>query len=502
MNEKPLVRKMREEYRYFGGLSFIYGLIFTFCFYRNTYGITFPVCVAVTIVFAVLFMKKIGYVLQKKSLPYIAGMFLLSISTTLTTSFFLCFFNWIGVILLLFVFMIHQFYNDMEWNLPGYLKRILILLGTTLEYLPKPYSHGMSYFGGNKNGKNRTIAAVAIGCITAVGMLCIILPLLLRSDKVFSRLFGELLKHINFVTIIGVSVTFIVGFTLCYAFFGALCKYNFPRYTGQVMKTYNPVVGITFTSIISVIYLLYCVIQIMYLFLGIQRGLPVNVTYSQYARGGFWELLFVGIINFVMVLLCMYLFSENIVLKAVLTVISGCTFIMIISTAYRMMMYIGAYHLTFLRILVMWFLVVLALIMGGVIVSMYKKKFPLFHYIMAVVGVLYIVLSFSRPDAIVARYNIAHAEYLEYNDIIYLTQLSKDAAPAIAEIDSSKFSDMDVKARVYDYFYCISREEENIYFRKANYSRIRAKLAAEKYIKEHQDSQVNDFDDYEEYFYR
>ena len=102
MNEKPLVRKMREEYRYFGGLSFIYGLIFTFCFYRNTYGITFPVCVAVTIVFAVLFMKKIGYVLQKKSLPYIAGMFLLSISTTLTTSFFLCFFNWIGVILLLF----------------------------------------------------------------------------------------------------------------------------------------------------------------------------------------------------------------------------------------------------------------------------------------------------------------------------------------------------------------------------------------------------------------
>ena len=38
----------------------------------------------------------------------------------------------------------------------------------------------------------------------------------------------------------------------------------------------------------------------------------LNVTYSQYARGGFWELLFVGIINFVMVLLCMYLFSENI----------------------------------------------------------------------------------------------------------------------------------------------------------------------------------------------
>lgn len=500
MNEKPLVRKMREEYRYFGGLSFIYGLIFAFCFYRNTYGVTFPICVAVTIVFVVLFMKKIGYVLQKKSLPYIIGMLLLSISTTLTTSFFLRFFNWAGVILLFFVFMIHQFYNDMEWNLPGYLKRILILFGTTIEYLAKPYSHGMSYLSGNKNGRNRTIIAVAIGCVTALGMLCVILPLLLRSDMVFSRLFGEILKHINFVTIIGVSVTFIIGFTLCYAFFGALCKYNFPQYTGQAVKTYNPVVGITFTSIISIIYLLYCVIQIMYLFLGIQKGLPVNVTYSQYARGGFWELLFVGIINFVMVLLCMYLFSENIVLKAILTVISGCTFIMIISAAYRMMLYIGAYHLTFLRILVMWFLVVLALIMGGVIVSIYQKKFPLFHYIMAVVGVLYICLSFSRPDAIVAKYNIAHTEFLEYNDIIYLTQLSEDAAPALAEIDSSKFSDLDVKTRVYNYFYFITQEDENIYFRKANYSRIRARLTAEQYIKDHQKLQVNESGDYEEYY--
>ena len=142
----------------------------------------------------------------------------------------------------------------------------------------------------------------------------------------------------------------------------------------------------------------------MYLFIGMRIGLPEQVSYAEYARGGFWELLFVSVINFIMILLCMYLFRENVILKVILTIVSGCTFVMIISSAYRMMMYVGEYYLTFLRILVLWFLVVLALIMAGVVVSIYKGRFPLFHYIVAVVSVMYILFSFSRPDVIAAKY--------------------------------------------------------------------------------------------------
>ena len=138
MNEKPLITKMRENYRYFGGLSLIYGLIFTFCLYKNMSGITFPICVAITIIFAILFMKKIGFSLQRNSILYITGMILLGISTSFTSSFFLHFFNLLGIILLFFVFMIHQFYNDINWNFPAYLKRIFILFGTVIECIPYP----------------------------------------------------------------------------------------------------------------------------------------------------------------------------------------------------------------------------------------------------------------------------------------------------------------------------------------------------------------------------
>lgn len=491
MNEKPLVMRMRENYKYFGGLSLIYGLIFAFCLYKNMSGITFPICVIVTIVFAVLFMKKISYRIQKQSVPYIVGMILLGMSTAFTTSFFLHFFNLLGIILLFFVFMLHQFYNDYNWNFPAYLKRIFILFATITECIPYIYWHGSRYISKNKDDKNHnTLLAIVIGFLVALGILSITLPLLLKSDLMFAKIFGEILKYINFSTIFGVCFTAILGFTLCYAMFAALCKYNFPEGRPRKLKYFNPIIGITFTSIVSFIYIVYCIIQIIYLFAGMRMGLPENVTYAEYARGGFWELLFVSIINFIMVLLCMYLFSENIVLKIMLTVVSGCTFIMIFSAAYRMLMYIGVYHLTILRILVLWFLVVLTFIMGGVIATIYKKKFPLFHYIVAVVGVFYIGLSLSRPDTIIARYNISHAEVLEYYDVIYLmNHTSLDVVPEIAKINVNEMerSNDNIKSTFYSYFYDISNENEGIYFRKANYSRIRAKLTADKWLEEHQD---------------
>lgn len=486
-NENQIMRKMRENYKYYGGLSLVYGLIFTFCLYKNMSGITFPICVIATIIFAVQFMKKIDYKLRKQSYPYIVGMILLGISTALTSSFFIHFFNLAGIVLLFFVFMIHQFYNDSAWNFPAYMKRIIILFGTIIQCIPWPYWHGAGYLNQNKEEKNNsTIFAVIIGFVAAIGALCVILPLLLKSDAVFSQLFGEVLRYINFGTILGVSLTFILGFTLCYAFFAALCKNNLlGKNPGRGIKYYHPVIGITFTSIVSVIYLIYCVIQIMYLFIRIQSGLPDNMTYAQYARGGFWELLFVSIINFVIVLLCMYLFPENTILKIVLTIISGCTFIMIFSAAYRMFLYIGVYHLTFLRIFVLWFLIVLTLIMSGVIVNIYKKQFPLFRYIVAVVGILYIGFSFSRPDTIITKYNIAHSENMEEQDIYYLLyHTSWDAAPEIAKINLDDY-DWDtewIEEDINSYFRYISEENEGIYFRKANYSRIRAKIAADEYL--------------------
>ena len=92
--------------------------------------------------------------------------------------------------------------------------------------------------------------------------------------------------------------------------------------------------------------------------------LPEGYTYSSYARQGFFQLLAVCIINLIIVLVCLGFFRESRVLKGILTVISLCTYIMVASSAYRMILYIQICQLTFLRIIVLWALAVTALVLG------------------------------------------------------------------------------------------------------------------------------------------
>ena len=132
---------------------------------------------------------------------------------------------------------------------------------------------------------------------------------------------------------------------------------------------------------------------------------------------------------------------------------------MIASSVMRMIIYIRYYYLTFLRIFVLWMLTVLFVMFIGVLINIYRESFPLFRYGVVMVTVLYLALSFSHPDYIIARVNIANAPgadgtgweesvaqdsrrrffyagtvfpgVSEYGDFSYLSDLSADAAPVI-----------------------------------------------------------------------
>ena len=174
-------------------------------------------------------------------------------------------------------------------------------------------------------------------------------------------------------------------------------------------RKWEPLIGIPVATVLSLLYLVFSGIQIVYLFLG-KMQLPTGYTYAEYAREGFFQLLAVSILNLAIVLVGLYFFKPSKILKAVLTVMSLCTFIMIESSALRMVIYIQYYYLTFLRILVLWSLLVLFLIFVGVIIYIAKETFPLFRYSLVVFTCLYIGLSFSHPDYWNAKVNLASTE--------------------------------------------------------------------------------------------
>ncbi len=436
--EKPdniYTQNMKKHFPFFGIGSLLYAMFYAFCLYKNASGITYPFFVVGTLCYFFFSMKRLGVPYKKDSIFYVISIVLLGISNCMTNSPQILSINKFGIFLLSFVLILHTVYSDQTWNLPKYCMAILQTMGTCFVCLLRPFGDMISYFDAQKHqktGKKSNFLSISIGILIAIPLLFLMTLLLSSADIVFAKMFEQFFEAINIWEIMCVLVLMTVVFFSSYAVYAALGTKNVKEEVND-NRVFDPIIAIVATAALSILYLMFSVIQIVYLFIG-NMQLPDGHTYASYAREGFFQLLAVCILNLLLVLVCLYLFRDNMALKIILTVISGCTYIMILSSALRMIMYIDRYHLTFRRIQVLWTLAVIFLLMTGVTIFIYHKKFPLFAYGMAVVTVFYIALSFSHPDYWIARYNLVHEEYTE-SGRKYLISLSTDAAPAILNPD-------------------------------------------------------------------
>lgn len=436
--------RMKDNFGFFGPATFLYALFYAFCMFKNNSGITFPFFIAASLFYLCFSLSKLGLILKKGSSFYMIGIMMLAVSTFCTDDGRLIAFNKTGIFLLMMSLLLKQFYDTAQWKLGKYLGSIVVMSIACLGEFGRPFSDMAGYIKKKDGKQNKTIWYAILGVLIALPLLAIVIGLLAGADAVFRNMTDTLLDGVNFDNIFQVTVQVMFLYFAAYMMTAYLCKHSLSE---QVKDRRNgePVLAITITGMLSVIYLLFSGIQIIYLFLG-KMSLPEGYTYAEYAREGFFQLLAVSIINLILVLVCMSLFKESRVLKVVLTVMSLCTFIMIASSALRMIIYIRFYYLTFLRILVLWALALLFVLFMGVIISIYAENFPLFRYSTAVVTVLYIILSFSHPDLIIASVNVANAPRKEvsweassnfflaespYRDYAYLSELSADAAPVL-----------------------------------------------------------------------
>ena len=498
-----LLTKIKENYRYFGGISFIYGLFFTFCLYGNFSGITFPLCVIATIYIYYLFLKKIGIKIKRRSIKYLVGIVMLGFANCYTANSIFIFLDVVAILLLFIIFMIQQFYDDSVWKISFYINNMLCTVGTFFAQILSPFTDGMQYAKKRKRPhteKTEKVKGIFVGILISIPVLLVVLPLLLKSDMIFTKIFKSIFQIPDFESWnldveFAKMIMFLIGVICCYGFFRGMCSMKLKTEQKEGKKT-APVIGITLNSIMAVLYMIYCGVQIIYLFMGFDKGLPAGVTYAEYARSGFFELLFVSFINFFLVLASNAFFAKNKFLKILLFMISGCTFIMIGSSAYRMILYIKQYHLTFLRVMVLWFLLVLTLFIIGLLMEIQQKKFSLFRYMVVVMMCCYIPFVYSRPEALIAEYNISQGN-MTWDDIHYLIYSGYyDSIPALTSIKAENLAVEDqeavykaIESQIAESISFILADEDGTYsktedieIRKMNYSKYKAKKAAKEYL--------------------
>ena len=431
--------------------SLIYAFFYTFFLYKNASGITYPFFVGGTCLFFFLYLKKSGITAKRLSVFLTVCLMALGISTCTTDSYVLIFLNKLGIFFLFFYLMLHNLYEDKSWDLPKYLFSAINVSVLSLAYIFHPFIDLSDFLKEKRKAANKPEGQgkyVFFGILIALPLLFVIVLLLSSADAVFSEIFDRLFTlDFDFTHLSGILIMFLFAF---FASYSIMCRLSFHRLKEEVAdkRTGEPVMGITFTGLIALVYLVFCYIQIVYLFGGLGT-LPSDYTYASYAREGFFQLVFVCLINLMLVLICMKRFRANKILKGILTFISACTYVMIASSTYRMLLYIQAYQLTFLRVFVLWALLVIFLLMSGALATIYRESFPFTRYCLVSVTVLYIMFSFAHPDYWIAKYNLGQyrpgssegensgqrdlpASYVDGNtDFYYLRNLSLDAAPVI-----------------------------------------------------------------------
>lgn len=462
------VRKANPELmKKFGPSTILYAFFLTLCLYKNPNGITYPFYVAGTIGFSVYIIKKLGASWKKENILVLTACFLLGISTCLTDDTRIVFMNKLLLLFLNVYFILHTYCNTLGWRFGKYVTAMCDFGVKSFGKIFTPFSDLGEYIRLHRNEKNSQVLYALIGVGISVPLILIVGGLLVSADLVFKDAVDTMFNGWDLADIFGVVLWIIFYFAFSYGMITVLQEKDINEKVKDC-KQFPPIIAIMSTFVITIIYVLFSYIQITYLF-GEKGILPEGFTYAEYAREGFFQLLFVCILNLMIVLVGINLFKESKILKTILCVISLCTFVMIASSAYRMILYIRFYYLTFLRIFVLWALVVIALLMIGIIVQIFKKNFPLFQYGLTIITICYIIFSFSRPDYLIAKVNVGNMVFNvrgyvteeplwyseenennlppmqeqfflghSYTDKWYINGLCADAAPVIMTEDSVK----------------------------------------------------------------
>ena len=435
----------------------IYAMIFAFCMFKNWSGVLTPVWIG-SLVFLVAYLtQKTGKQLKQGSIFMMTVMLIISVSCFCTANTLVLLSNYVAEFLLLLTLILHNYADDSKWDMAQLFGEIVKISVGSIGKVQTPFTDGRSYFDLRDRDKKSKAGPVLAGILIAIPT-CIVLGLILASaDAVFENIFAKLfIEIIQWQNILGVL------FMLAFGFISAYCgmrhvRDEAPLITVKEPKRSEPVAAITVTSVVALLYLVFSAVQILFLFIG-GFELPEGISYAEYARRGFFQLLIVSVLNLAVVLILKKRIEKSRILNAILLVICFCTYIMIASSAIRMIMYIQVYNLTMYRISVLFALLTLAVLLAGVIILVLKDDFSFRRFCVIAVSIVYIPFAFLNADARIASFNLSNNNVLknavstrsyEAYDYFYISSLSTDAAPAILEyferagIPESKMVDTD-----------------------------------------------------------
>ncbi len=287
---------------------------------------------------------------------------------------------------------------------------------------------------GRRADRKKLGGAIA-SVLLALPVLAVVLRLLSSADAVFSDLFSR------------VRFDFPAGYilrplrVLATALFLASALYFIreepaPRAAEKPEKPRRAALFLPVTALLDIVYIIFCYIQVKYLFGGAEEAFMAG-GWAGYARSGFFQLVYVTIINLGLVLLGTdpgrFASRGGKLLRALYGLLLILTAVILVSAFWRMRLYIGAFGLSILRLLTLW---AMAVVCFSLLAAAWKLARPGARFFRAAGSfalALWCLMSLAGPARMIANYNVD--QYLSGSltevDTDYLRRLGADALPAL-----------------------------------------------------------------------
>lgn len=193
---------------------------------------------------------------------------------------------------------------------------------------------------------------------------------------------------------------------------------------------------ITMLALVNLLFLTFVAVQFTYLFGGERHLNLAGITYAEYARRGFFELVAVAVLSLALVLCLNWITRRG--TKEQIRLFNTCSsslvalvLVMLLSAWRRMSLYEAAFGFTELRLVVFVFMLWLTVVLFWFLLTLWRSPH---HFtigmILAASGFL-VTLNLLNPDAFIVRQNLARYVQTGDLDAAYLTTLSADAVPEL-----------------------------------------------------------------------
>ncbi|MEO3776779.1 DUF4173 domain-containing protein [Micromonospora sp. B11E3] len=288
--------------------------------------------------------------------------------------------------------------------------------------------------GPSALGRGLATAAASVGLLAVFGLL------LSSADAVFADLLASALPEFSAGGTIGWLFRFgLVGGGLLGGAYLLAAPADLDGLRAAPARPVRRLEWAVPLALLDALFAAFVLVQLTVLFGGSDHVLhTAGLSYAQYARSGFWQLLAVSALTLLVLAGAARwaprsTWVDRLLIRFLLGTLTALSLVVVASALYRMQVYADAYGATRLRLVVataeVW-LGVLFLLVGAAIVRLRAGWLPGLVVGTAVLALL--GLAAVNPDRLIAERNVDRYRETGRIDVQYLSRLSADAVPALA----------------------------------------------------------------------